>query len=142
MSDAVSRRSVHDVDRHVGAVIRATRRANGVTQVQLADALGVTFQQIQKYEDGTNRLTSSKLLGIAQTLNAPLSSFFDGLAGFQDGHPENSKVSDFFDQPGAQDLMCAFVGMTPQLKAVWVALAKSLADDDDPEIAASGDLDP
>ena len=123
-------RTMQDVDRHVGAMVRAARRAIGVSQAQLADALGVTFQQIQKYEDGTNRLSSSKLFAIAKTLNTPLSSFFEGLEEPTDRAGVQSLVVVFLDQPGAHDLMSAVVDMKPQLRARLVALAKSMSGDE------------
>jgi transcriptional regulator with XRE-family HTH domain len=68
------------VDLHVGARIRMRRRMQGVSQEKLADALGLTFQQVQKYERGANRVSASKLYEIAATLKSPVSYFFDGLA--------------------------------------------------------------
>src|ERR1700749_3490946 len=68
------------VDRHVGARIRMRRRIQGVSQEKLADALGLTFQQVQKYERGANRVSASKLYEIAAALKAPVAYFFDGLA--------------------------------------------------------------
>ncbi len=68
------------VDLHVGARIRLRRRMQGVSQEKLADALGLTFQQVQKYERGANRVSASKLYEIAAALRAPVAYFFDGLA--------------------------------------------------------------
>jgi len=68
------------VDIHVGSRIRVRRRMAGLTQDDLARALDLTFQQIQKYERGSNRVSASKLFGIAAVLQAPVSYFFEGLA--------------------------------------------------------------
>lgn len=68
------------VDQHVGERIRRRRRALGLSQDTLADSLGLTFQQVQKYERGTNRVSASKLYQIAQTLQVTVSYFFEGLA--------------------------------------------------------------
>jgi transcriptional regulator with XRE-family HTH domain len=68
------------VDLHVGARIRLRRRMQGVSQEKLADALGLTFQQVQKYERGANRVSASKLYEISATLKSPISFFFEGLA--------------------------------------------------------------
>jgi transcriptional regulator with XRE-family HTH domain len=68
------------VDAHVGDRIRMRRRILGLTQQELADALGLTFQQIQKYERGANRVSASKLFALASELKAPVSYFFEGLA--------------------------------------------------------------
>ena len=68
------------VDIHVGSRIRVRRRVAGLTQDDLARALDLTFQQIQKYERGSNRVSASKLFGIAAVLQVPVSYFFEGLA--------------------------------------------------------------
>jgi transcriptional regulator with XRE-family HTH domain len=78
--DLVETRLPNPVDLHVGARIRLRRRMQGVSQEKLADALGLTFQQVQKYERGANRVSASKLYEIASALHAPVSYFFDGLA--------------------------------------------------------------
>jgi transcriptional regulator with XRE-family HTH domain len=69
----------HPVDRHVGAQIRLRRRSLGMSQSVLADRVGLTFQQIQKYERGANRVSASMLYEIAKALDAPLGDFFEGL---------------------------------------------------------------
>ena len=67
------------VDVHVGSRIRLRRRIMGLSQEALADVLELTFQQVQKYECGANRVSASKLFGIAQVLQVPANYFFDGL---------------------------------------------------------------
>ena len=67
------------VDIHVGQRIRMKRLLAGVTQTQLADELGLTFQQVQKYERGTNRVSASKLYAICKVLSVPPEYFFEGL---------------------------------------------------------------
>jgi transcriptional regulator with XRE-family HTH domain len=69
----------HSVDHHVGATIRTRRKALGISQTKLAVRVGLTFQQIQKYECGTNRVSASTLYEIAKALSAPVAEFFDGL---------------------------------------------------------------
>jgi len=71
----------HPVDIHVGKRIRHRRWTMPMTQAQLADAVGVKFQQIQKYEAGTNRVSASRLWEIARAVEVPVSYFFDGLPG-------------------------------------------------------------
>jgi transcriptional regulator with XRE-family HTH domain len=72
-------RSPNPVDIHVGDRIRRRRRALGISQDKLAEALGLTFQQVQKYERGANRVSASKLYQVARALQAPIPYFFDGL---------------------------------------------------------------
>jgi transcriptional regulator with XRE-family HTH domain len=80
---AAPRRSTsrtQEVDRHVGARVRERRIMLGLTQQQLADLIGVTYQQAHKYERGINRVSAGRLFEIAQVLSVPVSYFFDGLA--------------------------------------------------------------
>ena len=69
----------HPVDIHVGKRIRHRRWMIGMTQQQLAESVGIKFQQIQKYETGMNRVSASRLWDIAETLGVPVSFFFDGI---------------------------------------------------------------
>jgi transcriptional regulator with XRE-family HTH domain len=71
----------HPVDVHVGKRIRHRRWMNGVTQQQLAEKVGIKFQQIQKYETGMNRVSASRLWDIARALGVPVSFFFEGMDG-------------------------------------------------------------
>jgi len=68
-----------EIDRHVGARIRERRIMLGLTQQQLADLIGVTYQQAHKYERGINRVSAGRLFEIARVLSVPISYFFDGL---------------------------------------------------------------
>jgi transcriptional regulator with XRE-family HTH domain len=68
-----------DVDRHVGARIRERRIMLGLTQQQLADLIGVTYQQAHKYERGINRVSAGRLFEVARVLSVPVGYFFEGL---------------------------------------------------------------
>jgi transcriptional regulator with XRE-family HTH domain len=68
-----------DVDRHVGARVRERRIMLGFTQQQLADLIGVTYQQAHKYERGINRISAGRLYEIAHVLTVPVNYFFDGI---------------------------------------------------------------
>src|ERR1700712_5589447 len=78
MHDNDAETSANPIDRHVGARIRLRRREVGVTQVELAESIGVTFQQVQKYERAANRVSASKLWEVAQALSTSLSYFYEG----------------------------------------------------------------
>ncbi len=80
MPETSEERGPNPVDLHVGARIRMRRRMQGVSQEKLAEALGLTFQQVQKYERGANRVSASKLYEIAASLRTPVGYFFEGLA--------------------------------------------------------------
>lgn len=69
----------HPVDLYVGARLRSLRAARGVSQTKLGEKLGITFQQVQKYETGTNRVSASKLYDISRILNVQPNYFFEGL---------------------------------------------------------------
>ncbi|MBC7283305.1 helix-turn-helix transcriptional regulator [Hoeflea sp.] len=74
----------HPVDIHVGKRIRHRRWMIGVTQQQLAEKVGIKFQQIQKYETGMNRVSASRLWDISEVLGVPIGFFFEGLDGKAD----------------------------------------------------------
>jgi transcriptional regulator with XRE-family HTH domain len=69
----------HPVDLHVGQRVRQRRWLLGMTQEQLAEKVGIKFQQIQKYETGANRISSSRLWDISEVMDVPVNFFFDGL---------------------------------------------------------------
>src|SRR5579862_4487027 len=96
MTQPVEERNPNPIDLHVGARIRMRRRMLGVSQEKLADALGLTFQQVQKYERGANRVSASKLYEIAAALRSPVAYFFDGLAdpSGSEGEGEDAGPSD------------------------------------------------
>jgi len=101
-------RSPNPVDLHVGARIRMRRRLQGVSQERLADALGLTFQQVQKYERGANRVSASKLYEIACSLKSQVSYFFDGLADPSTGEDSAPEAG-----PTDEQAVHAFL-MTPE----------------------------
>jgi transcriptional regulator with XRE-family HTH domain len=74
-------RRIQDVDRHVGARVRERRIMLGLTQQQMAELIGVTYQQAHKYEKGINRMAAGRLYKIAQVLGVEVRYFFEGLQG-------------------------------------------------------------
>jgi transcriptional regulator with XRE-family HTH domain len=74
-------------DAEIGRRVRTLRMQRGLSQTVLADALGVTFQQVQKYEKGMNRISSGRLVRIAEILKVPIAFFFEGLEKNQKGFP-------------------------------------------------------
>ena len=93
-------------DRTVGERIQALRKSKGFSQTALGSAVGVTFQQIQKYENGLNRVGAGRLSDIARVLEMPVSAFFDG--DESDAGQEQAEVFDFLRVHGATDLLRAF----------------------------------
>jgi transcriptional regulator with XRE-family HTH domain len=110
-------------------MIRAKRRSLGLSQAALGQALGLTFQQVQKYERGANRISTSKLYEIAQRLDTPLWWFFDGL-DLPDGSSLTSEIVSFLQEDGSHDLVLAYGAMDPAVRKALVALAKAMVDVD------------
>lgn len=75
------KKSPDDIDRHVGSRVRSRRMLIGMSQEKLGDALGLTFQQVQKYEKGSNRVSASKLFEVSQALGVGIDHFFRGVNG-------------------------------------------------------------
>jgi transcriptional regulator with XRE-family HTH domain len=102
-------------DKYVGSRVRMRRMMLGMSQEKLADALGLTFQQIQKYEKGTNRISASRLQAISQILDAPVHFFFEGAPNpAKGGHglgesPSPAYVTDFLTTTDGLALVKAFV---------------------------------
>lgn len=84
------------VDMHVGRRIRLRRTLLGISQEKLGEALGITFQQVQKYERGTNRVGASRLYDLASALDVPISFFFDDM-------PTLDRPTEHHDQPHLHD---------------------------------------
>lgn len=120
----------HPVDRHVGRQIRLRRQACGVSQEQLAGAVGLTFQQIQKYERGANRVAASRLWDIARALRTEVASFYAGLSADEvptgDGFTE--KARDFLRTSEGAELASAFPRLEAPLRRRVLELVGSLAD--------------
>ena len=89
------------IDVHVGARIRLRRTLLGISQERLADAIGLTFQQVQKYEKGTNRVSSSRLVDLANTLDVSIPYFFDEMSAAVRGqtHVTQSRISRLYISP-------------------------------------------
>ncbi len=91
----------HPIDVHVGRRLRLRRSLMGLSQEKLAELVGVTFQQIQKYERGTNRIGSSRLYRLAQVLQVPVSYFFEGLEAPTAGTPGLAESPASFEHESA-----------------------------------------
>ncbi len=119
---------VEPVDKRVGQNISIFRNAKGISQTELGNAIGVTFQQVQKYENGVNRVSSSRLVKIAKTLNVPISSFFDNSATSADGPVSGPMVTDLLITPYAVQMLKAFSRLpSDTLRRNIVALTESIA---------------
>lgn len=133
-----SKKSPNPIDIHVGSRVRLRRMMLGMSQEKLGEHLGITFQQIQKYEKGTNRVGASRLQHIATVLKVPISFFFEdapgtpeeAAKGFAEGKPAGYVV-DFLSSSEGLSLNKAFVQIKDaKVRKRIVDLVKSLADDE------------
>ena len=117
-----------DVDRLVGLRITALRKARGLSQTALGQAVGVTFQQVQKYEKGQNRVGAGRLRDIAHLLEVPVSAFFDEEGGAERA---GADVFGFLRAPGAMDLLRAFATVEDDaVRREIVGLVRAIARSD------------
>jgi transcriptional regulator with XRE-family HTH domain len=129
------------IDIHVGSRIRLRRTMLGMSQEKLGEALGITFQQIQKYEKGTNRVGASRLQNISNILNVPVAFFFEDAPGenanTQSGMAEansSNYVVDFLSSSEGLQLNRAFVKISDaKVRRKLVDLVKALAADAEAE---------
>lgn len=126
----------HPIDAHVGMRVRLKRTMLDLSQEKLGEKLGITFQQVQKYEKGTNRISASRLQSLSEILNVPVSFFFEDSPGLQtvsqgelaEGDASNYLV-DFLSSSEAINLNKAFANIKdPNVRKKLIELARALAD--------------
>ncbi len=123
----------HPVDVHVGKRLRMRRTLLGMSQVQVGDALGITFQQLQKNEHGANRIGSSRLFELSQILNVPISYFFEEMPADLNRRDRatvatSDKEFDVMTEPETLKLVRAYYRIqAPAIREQIRELAKSLA---------------
>jgi transcriptional regulator with XRE-family HTH domain len=135
---AENKKRPNPIDVHVGSRIRLRRNMIGMSQEKLGELLGITFQQIQKYEKGSNRVGASRLQAISSILTVPVAFFFEDApgqepraAGFTEEASPNYVV-DFLNSAEGLQLNRAFVRINdPKVRRKIVDLVKSLANEDD-----------
>ncbi|MBY0324122.1 MAG: helix-turn-helix domain-containing protein [Reyranella sp.] len=119
----MNQKSTTEADRAVGERITALRKAKGLSQTELGTAIGVTFQQVQKYEKGMNRISGSRLQDAARALDVPVSALF--------GESETANQAEafaFLTEPGAIELLKAYKAIEDdQLRRDVLALVRTAA---------------
>src|SRR6266853_1417285 len=133
----MTKKAPNPIDKHVGSRVRMRRMMLGMSQEKLGDALSLTFQQVQKYEKGTNRIGASRLQQISQILQVPVAFFFEGapnlhphLDGMREA-PSPAYVSDFLATSEGLALTKAFTRIKdPKLRRRIVDLVKQIAGED------------
>jgi len=132
------RTMANNTDLHVGKRLRRRRRLLGMTQQQLAESIGIRFQQIQKYECGANRVTASRLHELAVALNVPVGYFFEGIAIAQgdaaapNAAPANDReliAADVLSQKETLELIRAYYKLGERPRRRLLDLAKALQEE-------------
>lgn len=119
----------HPVDVHVGKRVRHRRWMVGMTQQQLAEKVGIKFQQIQKYETGMNRISASRLWDISDALDVPVAFFFEGLDGDAVAEDANSvKKRDLLGDKEALELVRSYYAIPENQRRRLFELARVLSD--------------
>jgi transcriptional regulator with XRE-family HTH domain len=117
------------IDVHVGKRIRTRRLFLGMNQETLANALGLTFQQVQKYEGGANRVSASRLSAMADILGVPISFFFGDLQ-LDEGKqtPAEQEARERMERPETIELIRLYYGITdPQVRQQFLEMVKAVA---------------
>ena len=135
----MAKKAPNPTDKHVGSRVRMRRMMLGMSQEKLGDALGLTFQQVQKYEKGTNRIGASRLQQISHILQVPVAFFFEGAPTLhmqQDGGlkeaPSPAYIADFLATSEGLALTKSFMRIKePKLRRRIVDLVEEIAGEDD-----------
>lgn len=135
----MAKKAPNPIDKHVGSRVRMRRMMLSMSQEKLGDALDLTFQQVQKYEKGTNRIGASRLQQIGAILQVPVSFFFEGAPvttgqvpeGFADA-PSPAYISDYLATSDGLALTKAFMRVkSSKLRRKIVDLVEQIASDKD-----------
>jgi transcriptional regulator with XRE-family HTH domain len=128
----MSIKNPNPIDRHVGARIRAQRMVCGISQTKLGDEVGVSFQQVQKYEKGVNRISASRMQQIANVLKVPPDFFFDGASTRvigNSGSKETAIIEKFISSRDGIALFKAFSNIRdPKMRRSIVALVEQIVE--------------
>jgi transcriptional regulator with XRE-family HTH domain len=131
----MTKKAPNPIDKHVGSRVRLRRVLSNMSQEKLGDALGITFQQVQKYEKGTNRIGASRMQHISQILGVPVAYFFDeaplsdAMGGFAEAAPDY--ISDFLTTSEGLQLTRSFVRIrNPKVRRKIVDLVAALANEE------------
>jgi transcriptional regulator with XRE-family HTH domain len=136
----MAKKAPNPIDKHVGSRVRMRRMMLSMSQEKLGDALGLTFQQVQKYEKGTNRIGASRLQQISNILQVPVAFFFEGAPDLDGARPPGSKdapsptyVADFLATSDGLALTKAFMRIPDaKLRRRIVDLVEQIAGEEAP----------
>src|SRR2546429_3000907 len=132
-----TKKAPNSIDKHVGRRVRMRRKMLAMGQTQLAEALGLTYQQVQKYEDGTNRIGAGRLQQISDILQVPVAFFFEGAPNASAPHGSNgsalsmAQIDDFVSNSDGLRLIEAFTRIdNAAVRRRIVMLVQEIAGDD------------
>ena len=130
----VPKKQANPIDVQVGNRVRIRRMLIGMSQEKLGDLLGLTFQQVQKYEKGVNRIGAGRLYEMSRILNVPVDFFYEGVngaAGQPGGGDEGAPVMEFVSSGEGMQLSLAFMKIKDtKVRKRVLDLVKSLADEE------------
>ena len=133
----VAKKAPNPIDKHVGSRVRMRRMMLAMSQQKLADALGLTFQQVQKYERGANRMGASRLQQMSDILQVPVEFFFEGAPNASAPHGSNgstssmAEINDFISDSDGLRLIGAFMRIdNAAVRRRIVMLVQEIAGDD------------
>ncbi|MCV2891558.1 helix-turn-helix domain-containing protein [Lentibacter sp. XHP0401] len=119
----------HPVDVHVGKRLRQRRWLAGMTQQQLAEKVGIKFQQIQKYETGANRVSASRLWDISEVFDVPVAYFFEGIEASEALNTKDENIpADLLGDKEAMDLIRSYYSIPENQRKRLFELARVLSD--------------
>lgn len=122
-------RTANAVDRRVGQRLRTRRLEIGMSQERLAEILGITFQQIQKYEKGVNRIAASRLFDISSALDLPIARFFEGLSSSKKSDGSAGSIDNVLATPEGVELIALFAAIkNRKVRQRVVELVRTLAE--------------
>ena len=116
-----------DIDALVGQRIKARRQSLRLTQTQLAERIGVTFQQVQKYENGSNRVSAARLWQVADVFGVPITYFFEGLDA--EDNSQMARRSDMLSDRGAMELIELYTHLSDVQRKAVLSFLRSVADE-------------
>ncbi|WP_309090687.1 helix-turn-helix transcriptional regulator [Phenylobacterium sp.] len=126
----LDREGPNPIDRHVGLRIRMRRKELGISQERLAESIGLTFQQVQKYERATNRVSASKLWEMAKALHTSVAYFYEGLDPSSVGAPPSEPVQDFLMSGEGLELAQLFPRIAqPRVRRKILDLIRAMAEE-------------
>ena len=125
-------RAANAVDKKLGQRVRARRLEIGMSQERLAELLGITFQQVQKYEKGVNRIGAGRLFEVARILNVPVDFFYEGVGSSSKADTDGAPVMEFVSSGEGLQLALAFMKIKDvKVRKRVLDLVKSLAEDEE-----------